>query len=106
MVSWFVLPRTRFRLLQGKPQVFASSPPVKRGFCSQCGTQLTYEHTDARDAIEVTTASLDEPSTVRPTKEIWLAERVAWVSANPALEHYAHESSGPTEEASGVDLDL
>lgn len=68
---------------------------MKRGFCGQCGTQLTYEHVDAPSDIELTTLSLDEPSQVPPTKEIWLSERVAWVAVNAKLEHYAHGSSGP-----------
>ena len=96
-VSWFVLPRSGFRWLRGKPRSFASSPPVKRSFCNQCGTQLTYEHIDAADDIEITTMSLDDPGRVPPTKEIWLTERVAWVPTNEKLEHYSHESSGPRE---------
>ena len=58
MVSWFVLPQNRFRWLQGVPMLFASSPPVKRGFCGQCGTPLSYQHADAPDEIELTTLSL------------------------------------------------
>jgi hypothetical protein len=77
------LPRTGFRWLQGSPKSFASSPPVKRGFCEDCGTQLTYEHADSPGEIEVTTMSLDEPALVPPTKEIWLSERVPWV---PTIE--------------------
>jgi len=94
-VSWFVLPRSRFRWLQGAPTLFASSLPVTRGFCGRCGTQLTYQHTDAPGEMELTTLSLDEPDQVPPTKEIWLSERVAWVPVNPKVEHYSRESSGP-----------
>jgi len=94
-VSWFVLPLDRFRWLKGKPNVFASSLPVKRGFCGQCGTQLTYRHTDAPSEIEVTTSSLDDPNLVQPTKEIWLSERIAWVPVDAMLDHYSGESTGP-----------
>jgi len=94
-VSWFVLPRSRFRWLQGRPKRFASSPPVQRAFCSRCGTQLSYQHADAPDDIELTTLSLDEPAGIAPTKEIWLSERVAWVPVNDKLEHFSRESSGP-----------
>jgi hypothetical protein len=94
-VSWFVLPRSRFRWLRGTPRLFASSAPVKRGFCDQCGTQLSYQHSDAPGEIEVTTLSLDEPNQVQPTREIWLSERVAWVPVDPLLEHYSRDSTGP-----------
>ena len=98
-VSWFVLPRSRFRWLQGAPRLFASSPPVKRGFCDRCGTPLSYQHGDAPGEIELTTLSLDEPGRVQPTREIWLSERVAWVPVNPRLELYSHESAGPRASA-------
>lgn len=94
-VSWFVLPLSQFRWLQGRPKSFVSSVPVTRGFCSECGTQLTYQHTDAPDHIEVTTLSLDDPDRVPPTREIWLSERIAWVPVNPHLDHYSCESTGP-----------
>jgi hypothetical protein len=94
-VSWFVLPRSRFRWLQEMPTLFPSSPPVKRGFCGKCGTQLSYQHADAPADIELTTLSLDQPGLVQPTREIWLSERVAWVPVNPKIEHYPRESTGP-----------
>jgi hypothetical protein len=96
-VSWFVLPLAQFRWLQGQPKTFISSPPVKRGFCGECGTQLTYQHTDAPEQIELTTLSLDKPGLVPPTREIWLSERVSWVPTDPGLEHYSHESTGPLD---------
>jgi hypothetical protein len=98
-VSWFVLPKSRFRWLRGAPRLFASSTPVKRGFCEQCGTQLTYQHGDAPGDMEVTTLSLDEPGQLQPTREIWLSERVAWVPVNAELELYSRESTGPREES-------
>ena len=98
-VAWFVLPHSRFRWSQGAPRLFASSPPVRRGFCERCGTQLSYQHSDPPDVIEMTTLSLDEPGDVRPTREIWLSERVAWVSVDPLLEHFSHESTGPRARA-------
>jgi hypothetical protein len=94
-VSWFVLPMRQFHWLRGAPKLIASSPPVKRGFCDRCGTQLSYQHDDAPDEIEITTLSLDEPGQVRPTREIWLSDRVAWVPINPLLEHYSQDSNGP-----------
>ena len=93
-VAWFVVQRSQFVFLAGKPNALQSSPPVTRRFCGQCGTPLTYEHTDDPAAIEITTATLDNPETFPPTKEIWLAHRVPWVATNPDLEHVSGESSG------------
>ena len=68
---------------------------MKRGFCGRCGTQLTYEQVESLGEIELTTLSLDEPSQVPPTKEIWLSERVAWVAVDAGFEHYSRGGSGP-----------
>ena len=44
------------------------------------------------DAIEITTVSLDQPDLVKPTREIWLSERIGWTPLGPALDHYPRES--------------
>lgn len=53
------VPRSRFRLVQGTPARFRSSPTATRSFCAGCGT-LTFEQDGAPDEIDVTTCSLDE----------------------------------------------
>jgi uncharacterized glyoxalase superfamily protein PhnB len=91
-VSWFVISRAQFKLLSGNPAAYRSSAQVQRGFCGKCGTQLTYAHDSAPQTIELTTASLDQPSAIEPTKEIWLSEKLPWVAANPDLEHDLQDS--------------
>lgn len=86
-VSWFVVSRAQFKLLSGTLTIHRSSKPVRRGFCRNCGTQLTYVHESAADTVELTTASLDEPGRLQPTKEIWLSEKLPWVAVNANLEH-------------------
>lgn len=92
-VAWFVVQRSQLVFLAGKPNALQSSPPVTRRFCGECGTPLTYEHAGDPDAVEITTATLDNPETFPPTKEIWLAHKVPWVATNPDLEHFSRESS-------------
>ena len=91
-VSWFVVTRAQFNLMSGTLTIRQSSKPVRRGFCRHCGTQLTYEHESTPDAIELTTASLDDPGRFKPTKEIWLAEKLPWVAVNANLEHHAGDA--------------
>lgn len=92
-VSWFVISRGEFTLLSGSPVSYTSSVHVKRSFCGKCGTQLAYEYDSAPDTIELTTASLDEPSVLQPTKEIWLTDRLPWVAVNRDLEHHLDEGA-------------
>jgi hypothetical protein len=53
-----------FRLLKGEQ--FKTTDKGVRRFCPTCGTQLTFEHADFPDEIDVTTASLDDPESVLP----------------------------------------
>jgi hypothetical protein len=91
-VSWFVVSRSQFKLLSGVLIIRRSSKAVQRGFCRECGTQLIYQHGSAPDTVELTTASLDEPGHLQPTKEIWLSEKLPWVAVNPNLQHYSEDA--------------
>jgi uncharacterized glyoxalase superfamily protein PhnB len=92
-VAWFVISRAQFTLLSGSPCEYPSSVHVRRSFCGKCGTQLAYEHDSAPDTVELTVASLDEPSAIQPTQEIWLADKLPWIAVNQDLEHYREETS-------------
>jgi len=53
------LPKASVRW-EREPDYFASSPIARRGFCSQCGTTLTFEFIDG-DVMDLTIGSFDEP---------------------------------------------
>ena len=91
-VAWFVVSIDQYTLLSGEPATFQSSPPVTRSFCIKCGTSLAYQHTDDRNAIELTTATLDDPQRFPPTREIWHSQKVSWAASNPTVPHFTRES--------------
>lgn len=93
-VAWFVVELDQFELLSGVIGRCRSSPPVERGFCSRCGTPLSYRHSDAPRRIELTTATLDDPQRFPPTREIWHSHRLSWAASDPALPHFAEGSDG------------
>jgi hypothetical protein len=94
-VAWLTFPFGNFTLMSGRPQIFRSSPGVKRTFCASCGTPLTYESDHELGTIDVTTISLDDPSKFPPTREVWLDHKLAWEEANPSLDHcYQGSSAG------------
>src|SRR3712207_5083812 len=78
VVAWFSVPRTQFRLT-GEPRRFRSSNRAMRSFCPECGTALTFELDGAADEIDITTASLDDPSRVPPTDHTYAGSRIRWV---------------------------
>lgn len=92
-VAWFVIDRSQFTLLSGQLTAFQSSSPVTRSFCAKCGTPLAYEHSDDLDAIELTTATLDDPNQLPPTREIWHSQRLAWAASDPSVPHFSKEST-------------
>ena len=51
-----------------EPAWYDSSPIALRPFCSACGTSLGFAYKDAsRGSMDLTVASLDDPSRFRPT---------------------------------------
>lgn len=60
-------PGDGLQVTRGEPTWFASSDPVRRGFCVQCGTPLFFD-TRQSDGVAVTLGSLDDPSLVPPIK--------------------------------------
>ena len=77
-VAWFTVPAASLVFTQGQPAAYRSSPPVLRGFCARCGTQLTYRNERSPGEVDVTIGSLDDPSRVAPTAHIWMEDAAAW----------------------------
>jgi hypothetical protein len=88
-VAWATFARARFRVTRGALAQHKSSPPVERGFCAECGTSLTYAHAARPNEIDVTLASLDEPSALSPARHIWVSDRVAWTPLADGLAQFA-----------------
>ena len=61
---------------RGAPKHFRSSNKVKRGFCAECGTPLTYEPDGLHPEIAI--CALDDPSAVPPVIQVGLESRVPW----------------------------
>ncbi len=78
-------PANAFRITQGEPVEFRSSPPVVRSFCGRCGSPLTYRHADHADALDVMTCSLDDPEAFAPSFHVWMSERLAWEAVADGL---------------------
>lgn len=79
VVPWIHLDAAHFAFTAGQPVEFNSSPDVTRTFCGRCGTPLTYRKADYGPAIDVTTASLDDPEQFPPVIHFWTSHRLGWV---------------------------
>lgn len=62
-----------FSWTRGEPKHFASSNHVKRGFCADCGTPLTYE---APDGIAIAAGAFDQPERFPPVVQFGVEGRL------------------------------
>jgi len=46
------------------------------------------------DAVDVQTATLDDPDAFPPEREIWTGEKLAWQVTNAALPQFVRSSKG------------
>jgi hypothetical protein len=76
--------KTDIEWTRGSPAHFHSSDAVRRGFCADCGTPLTFETIKAKH-LNVTIGSLDDPADVRPRTQDGVEARISWVKDLPTL---------------------
>jgi hypothetical protein len=88
LVAWVTFPIAQFAFTKGAPARYRSSPPVVRTFCASCGTPLTYQHDAYAGAIDVTVASLDDPSSFPPADHTWTSDKIAWLELGDGLPRH------------------
>lgn len=71
-----------FTWTRGEPKYFHSSNHVRRGFCDNCGTPLTYE---AADGLAISAGALDDPSSLPPSMQYGVEAKVPFVDHLGAL---------------------
>jgi len=88
-VPWATFLRGRFELSGAALTQYRSSAQVLRGFCSTCGSSLTYRNEARPQEIDVILASLDEPALLVPVMHVWVAEKLPWVHIEDGLPQHA-----------------
>lgn len=87
-VAWFSVHPRDLAFVAGAPTPHRSSPPVERGFCGRCGTQLTYRNDGYPDEVDVTTCSLDDPDAAAPRDHTFVSRRLHWMQVADGLPAY------------------
>lgn len=71
--------RDVFELMKGDVAFYKSSPDVQRGFCSVCGSTLSYETDALAGEIHIHVGAMDHPERFPPnTKDAFPEERLPW----------------------------
>jgi hypothetical protein len=89
--SFAIVPTEAFTL-EG-PLRFHASPSqlggqTHRGFCPQCGSPIHVRQDANPGLVAIRTASLDDPSFLDPTLDVWTSDAQPWDHMNPALQQF------------------
>ncbi|MDH3669211.1 MAG: GFA family protein [Paracoccaceae bacterium] len=90
-VTWAKVAGTDFAVTKGEIKFCERSPGIKRGFCADCGTTLTYaaEHeVDGQDWSAdawFSAASLDNPSIAKPATHVYVSHQQPWIKLADGL---------------------
>ena len=82
-------------------KVADSGNQVTRRFCPQCGTQLFSDSTGRPGLTVVRVGTLDDPSSIKPSANIWVTSAPAWACIDPALEHFDRGAPPPVSPTNG-----
>lgn len=72
----------------GIRKIYESSPNVYRGFCSDCGTPMTYEATWCKDEVHFYINTLNKPEAFKPEKHVFYKERIPWFEVKDHLPRF------------------
>ena len=90
-LTFMEFPQGTFEWTQGEPVRYQSSPGVIRGFCSSCGSTLTYE---PDGMLFVSVGSLDEPRHVQIESHCYTKGRLPWVKLADGLPDFPGARGG------------
>jgi hypothetical protein len=90
-LAWVTMQLEQFRFTHGAPHQYASSPKVLRGSCSGCGCALTWRRETSSDTVDVTIATLDDPTLVKPAEHIWMSDAIPWDQPRDGLPQHPKE---------------
>ena len=98
VVAFVGVQSTDVSFTEGKRTFYESSPGVRRGFCCECGTPLTYEADRFPDYIQLHISTFDDPNRFSPTEHVHYSERISWFVPDDNLPRHTGSAIGESEE--------
>ncbi|RLQ89247.1 GFA family protein [Notoacmeibacter ruber] len=83
---------------QGKPEGEYGEPPVKRFFCSLCGSPIGYRDEGLAGRLYLYHGALDDPERYAPTHHAFTSERLDWFATADDLPQHEHFSVQRSDE--------
>ena len=84
--------------IEGKRKIFESSPGVRRGFCSECGTPLTYEADRFPDYVQLHISTFNDPHRFTPKEHVRYSQRISWFVPDGNLPKHMDSAIGEAGE--------
>lgn len=89
VAAWMDFKKEQVRWTAKKPVEYQSSEYIRRGFCPECGSSLSYRSTQYPDYLTLCIASLDEPGRVRPNYHIHTGSQLSWLIIEDDCKRYS-----------------
>ena len=78
--------------IDGSPSEYISiaesGNQVRRRFCSKCGSHIFADNTGRSGFTVVRIGTLDNPSSIHPTANIWVSSAPSWACFNSELQRF------------------
>jgi hypothetical protein len=87
-VAWAMFSQDQVTF-EGEAKRYRSSPSAMRGFCAECGTQLSFTAEYIPGLIDLTVGSFDNPESLPPALHYWDSKRLPWVKFADELPRHA-----------------
>ncbi len=87
-VAWAMFQDAQINFTNQEPKQFKSSADAKRGFCPECGTQISFTASFLPGLIDISIGSLDRPDSITPSLHYWYTEHLSWAEFADDLPRY------------------
>ncbi len=91
VVCWMDLLASQLNCTADKPSEYASSEHVRRGFCRECGSAISFRDTRRPEYLSLAIASLDDPDLVEPGYHIYTESQLKWFTIDDDREKFPRE---------------
>ena len=94
-VTWAKVAAEDFTVTKGKIKVFEKTIGIKRGFCGDCGTTLTYaaesevEGQDWSADAWFSATTLDDPAIAEPKNHVFVSHQQPWINLSDELPTFS-----------------
>jgi hypothetical protein len=89
VVIFVMFEANNVRFVGRERSIYNSSPGVKRAFCSNCGTPLSWEgNHEGHEIIEFHISTFDKPDDFVPDRHWYHDERITWFDVADDLPRY------------------